>query len=190
VGEESGGSCKKTETTIPIDLFVKTNQTQNMKNKTIRPRALLPAQAARFLAGIVTARLTSFVGTVANLGDRCPLVTFESEIISKGNKCHSLATVTITDVLPAVLDSDLLIVGQVRMAPDSPEALVIANACGFSSFGSLAESFTGRLPFIGHVIHWAPYHAATAADNTGGDAQTARLTVKGRVGQGEGSITA
>lgn len=128
-----------------------------MKTKTIRRRTLLPAQAARFLSGTTTARLTAFIGTVANPGDTCPIATIDTEAFANGHKVIPLATVTLTDVTPAVIDTDLLIVGQVRMDPDSTDALVFANDNGFDSFSSLAESFHGRLPFIGHVIRWAPY---------------------------------
>jgi hypothetical protein len=85
------------------------------------------------------------------------VVTIDADSFAGGHKVIPLAAVTLTEVLPAVLDADLLIVGQVRMAPDSPEALVFANDCGFNSFASLVESFTGRLPFVGHVLRWAPY---------------------------------
>lgn len=128
-----------------------------MKNKTIRTRVLLPAQAARFLAGTVTARFSAFAGAVANPGDACPLVTIDADSFVDGHKQIPLAEVILTEVLPACLDKDLLIFGRVRIDPDSPEALVFAKDSGFDSFASLVDSFHGRLPFIGHVLRWAPY---------------------------------
>ena len=65
--------------------------------------------------------------------------------------------VPVTEVIPVCLDADFLIVGKVRMTPISPDALIFANDCGFDSFNSFVESFPGRLPFIGHVLRWAPY---------------------------------
>jgi hypothetical protein len=155
---KGAASCKKRKRKKEFDKPHKPHKNRNrMKNKKLRNRSLLPTQAARFLAGTVTARLTSFSGHVAHPGDPCTLITLDAETFEIGHKKLPLATVTITEVLTAVLDSDLLIVGQSRMAPDSPEAIAFASDCGFSSFASLVESFTGRLPFVGHVIRWAPY---------------------------------
>jgi len=97
------------------------------------------------------------VGSIAHPGDTCPISTIDADTFEGGHKVIPLATVALTEVMPAVLDEDLLIVGKVRMAPESPEALVFAKDCGYNSFASLSDSFTGRLPFVGHVIRWAPY---------------------------------
>lgn len=128
-----------------------------MKTKTIRTRTILPAQAARFLAGSVTARLTAFTGSIAHPGDICPIATIDADSFDGGHKVIPLAAVTLTEVVPAVLDEDLLIVGKVRVDPESQDAQAFAKDCGYNSFSSLAESLTGRLPFVGHVIRWAPY---------------------------------
>lgn len=127
------------------------------KTKTVRPGPLFPSQTARFLAGSVTTKLCRFSVNMPNAGDTCKLWTIDSEEFAPGSNQALLATVTLTEVIAAALDTDLLIVGQVRMAPDSPEALVFANDCGYNSFASLADSFHGRLPFIGHVLRWPPY---------------------------------
>jgi hypothetical protein len=165
---------KKEKRQKEFDKPHKPHKTRNrMKNKKLRNRSLLPTQAARFLAGTVTARFTTFAGSIARPGDTCPITTIDADCYDGGHSVIPLATVTITEVLPAAIDSDFLIVGQSRMAPDSPEAIAFASDCGFSSFASLVESFAGRLPFVGHVIRWAPY------------GQTAPQTVEAMSGQAQ-----
>lgn len=136
-----------------------------MKTSTRIP--LAQAEAEKFTKGLVRQRL-SCIRSQASAGNSAKIYTFDGIAFAEESPRVQVGSVQVSEVLPFACAEDFMIIGTLRVGPNSEIARIESVEMGYDSFADLLNFLrktpTG-VPFVGKLIRFDLTTLALAANS-------------------------